>query len=376
VKQIYLDHHATTPTDPRVVDVMLPYFTTHFGNASSREHAFGWTAAHAVERAREQVAALIGCTDPKEIIFTSGATEANNLAIKGITHALSAHGSHVVSVVTEHASVLEALAEAHQTLLPVNQEGYLSVAAVDAALTHETVLCCVMLANNEIGVIQPLSEIAAVCHARNVLLLSDAVQAAGHIPVDVTALGVDALTLSAHKLHGPKGVGALWLRRSKPRVPMDALLHGGGHERGYRAGTLNVPGIVGFGEAARIALLELASERTRVAQLRDRLFGKLRDVVLNGPSLADRLPHNLNVSVPGVDGETLLMELRDIAVSSGSACASASLAPSHVLRAIGRSDDLAHASLRFGLGRFTTEDEIDRAAIHVLNAIDKLKRKD
>ncbi|MCC6808478.1 MAG: cysteine desulfurase [Deltaproteobacteria bacterium] len=378
---IYLDHHATTPLDPRVLAAMQPYFTVDFGNASSRQHAYGWTAAHAVDRAREHVAALIGADDPKEIIFTSTATEANNLVLKGLAAALDE--DHFVSVVTEHASVLEPLAALKEqgkrvTLLPVDGAGMVSVDAVRGAIEDRTIAVCVMLANNEIGTLQPLAEIAAVCRERDVYCVSDIVQAAGHIPVDVKALGLDAATLSAHKLHGPKGAGALWLRRSKPRVPIAAQIHGGGHERELRAGTLNVPAIVGFGEAARIARAELDTDAARQRSLRDRLFQRItagaRGIVLNGPSLEGaRLPHNLNISIEGVDGEALLMELRDLAVSSGSACASSTLEASHVLRAIGRSDELAHAALRFGLGRFTSEAEIDVAADHVVAGVARLR---
>ncbi len=373
---IYLDHHATTPLDERVLEAMLPYFRERFGNASSRQHRHGIRAEQAVERAREHIAALIGARDAKEIIFTSGATEANNLAIAG---ALTGSGGPVVSVVTEHASVRETVRARAQPLyeVPVASSGLVDPDAIEAALTSDTRLACVMLANNEIGVIQPIADIAARCRARGVWLLTDAAQAAGRVAIDVQALGVDLLSLSAHKLHGPKGVGALWLRRSRPQVLLAPQLFGGGHERGLRPGTLNVPAIVGFGEAARLALEALDSERERLLHLRERLreqlFSALDGLVLNG-ALEPRLPNNLNVSVDGVDGESLLMEItKDVSLSSGSACASASLEPSHVLLALGRSPELAHASLRFGLGRFNTEQEIDTAAAVTIAAVRRLR---
>lgn len=363
--------------DPAVLEVMRPFFLEDFGNASSRQHSYGFVAAQAVDKAREQVAALIGASDPKEIIFTSSATEANNLALKGITAAVESR--RVVSVVTEHTSVLEPLRGLETTLLPVDGEGFVDPAAVRAALTDDTALVAVMLVNNEIGTVQPIAAISNECRARDVFLVCDAVAALGRVPINVRELGVDALSLSAHKIHGPKGVGALWLRRSKPRVPLIAQIEGGGHERGFRAGTLNVPGIVGFGEAARLAQAGFAEETKRLRGLRDRLYeriaAELDGITLNGPALSQRAPHNLNLSVSGVDGEALIMDLRNVAVSSGSACASASLEASHVLRAIGRSDELAHAALRFGLGRFTTETEIDYAADETVNAVRGLRSK-
>lgn len=365
VPQVYLDNHATTPLDPRVLDAMLPYLRDRFGNASSKQHTFGMIAAAAVEKAREHVAALIGARDPNEIVFTSSATEANNLALKGI------ECTHVASARTEHSSVLEPLRHKRVTWLPVDEAG-----VVSGVIPDDTDLVCLMLANNEIGTIQSLA-----FDRKNALLFTDAVQAAGRIPIDVTILGVDALSISAHKLHGPKGAAALWVRRSKPRVPVAAQIEGGGHERGLRAGTLNVPAIVGFGEAAKIAKAQLDAEATRLRTLRDRLFSRIvagiDGITLNGPPLTrgDRLPHNLNISVGNVDGGALLMGMRDVAVSSGSACASASLEPSHVLRAIGRSDELAHAALRFGLGRFTTEQEIDYAADETIRVVRELRSK-
>jgi cysteine desulfurase len=372
---IYLDHHATTPVDERVLAAMLPYFSEHFGNASSRQHAVGWKAERAVEGAREQVAALIHANDPKEIIFTSSATEANNLAIAG---AVGSPAGHVVSVATEHASVRAQLAERGfpTTEVPVDAEGFVSPRAIEAALRPDTRLVCVMLANNEIGTIQRLDEIAAICRARDVWLLSDAVQAAGHVAIDVNALGVDLLSLSAHKIYGPKGVGALWIRRSKPQVLLDPQTFGGGQERGLRAGTLNVPGIVGFGAAAAIAA-EMVGDPALLAlreRLRAQLFAGIDGLVLNGP-LDRRLPGNLNVSVPGVDGEGLLLAVtKEVAVSSGSACSSGIEGPSHVLLAIGRSIELAHASLRFGIGRTNNEAEIDAAAKVAIAAAKQVKR--
>jgi cysteine desulfurase len=369
---IYLDHHSTTPVDERVLAAMLPYFRERFGNASSRQHAFGWRAELAVETAREHVAALLGAKDPKEIVFTSGATEANNLALFG---AIDGERDHVVSVVTEHASITEPLSHIASTLVGVDGEGFVSPQALEAAITKRTALVSVMWANNEIGVIQPLHEIARMCREKDVWVMSDVAQAAGKIPLDVN--GLDIVTLSAHKIYGPQGVGAMWVRRSKPRVLLEARLFGGGQERRLRPGTLNVAGIVGFGEAARIAKLELREEGARLLRLRERLrntlFERLTGVVLNGP-LRDRLPGNLNVSFSGLNGEMLVSEVsKEVAVSSGSACTSASLEPSHVLRAIQRSEELAHASLRLGLGRDTTEAEIDRAAEAIVSAVTKLR---
>ena len=380
---IYLDYHATTPVDVRVVDAMAPYFTDRFGNAASRHHPFGWAARDAVEAARRQVARLIGA-DPREICFTSGATESNNLALKGAAAGAAGRPLHVVTVATEHRAVLDPcrrLVEggARVTEVEPNPDGLVSPAAIERALTADTVLVSVMLANNEIGVLQPIPAIAALTRARGILLHSDAAQAVGRVPVDVVALGVDLLSLTAHKLYGPKGVGALYVRRRRPRVPLAPLIDGGGHERGLRSGTLNVPGIVGFGAAAEICRTELAPEAARIGGLRDRLLAALGDrldgVTVNG-SLERRLPHNLNVSFAGIEGESLLVGLDDVAVSSGAACSSASpsLEPSHVLRAIGIPDELARASLRFGLGRWTTADEIDYAADKVSSLVTRLRQ--
>ena len=361
---IYLDYQATTPVDPRVLEAMLPWFSGRFGNAASRNHAFGREAAEAVEAAREQVARLIGAA-PGDIVFTSGATESDNLAIKGVA-ALHAQPGHLVTVQTEHHAVLDPCRVLEQagwrlTVLPVDADGLVDPEAVRAALLGETVLVSVMAANNEVGVLQPLAEIGAITKAKGVLLHCDAAQAAGQEPLDVAALGVDLLSLSAHKLYGPKGVGALYVRRSRPRVRLLPLLDGGGHERGLRSGTLNVPGIVGFGKAAELALAGMGAENTRLAGLREllksRIGAGLGGVRLNGHPTR-RLVGNLNLSFEGVDGEALLSGLTGLAVSSGSACTSASLEPSHVLKAQGVPDALARASIRFGLGRFTTPAEV------------------
>ncbi len=380
---IYLDYHATTPADPRVVEAMAPYFTERFGNAASRHHAFGWAARDAAEAARRQVAGLIGA-DPREICFTSGATESNNLALKGALSAAGAALPHVVTVATEHRAVLDpcrrlADAGARVTEVAPDSDGLVSPKSIERALTDDTVLVSVMLANNEIGVLQPIAGISEVTRARGILLHSDAAQAVGRVPVDVGALGVDLLSFTAHKLYGPKGIGALYVRRRRPRVPLAPIIDGGGHERGLRSGTLNVPGIVGFGAAAEICRTELAAEGERIGRLRDRLLaaltGRLDGVTVNG-SLRRRLPHNLNVSFAGVEGESLLVGLDDVAVSSGAACstASPSLEPSHVLRAIGLPDELARASLRFGLGRWTTDEEVDYAADKVSSLVTRLRQ--
>jgi cysteine desulfurase len=377
---VYLDHHATTPCEPRVVAAMVPHLSETYGNASSRSHAFGWAAEAAVEQARDQVAALLGCT-PKEICFTSGATEADNLALFGVAAASGARGRHIVSVCTEHKAVLEPLEALRErgfevTLLPVDADGLVSAAQIEAALRPDTQLVSVMAANNEIGTLAPLAEIGALCKARGVLFHSDAAQAAGHVPLDVEALGLDLVSLSAHKLYGPKGIGALYVRRRNPMVRLVPQQLGGGHERGRRAGTLPVHQIVGFGVAARIAREEGAAEAVRLATLRDTLLERLRaelpDVRVNG-SLAHRLPNNLNVSFPGVEGEALLMALRDFALSSGAACTSATLEPSHVLRALGVPSDLAHASLRFGLGRGNTLAHVEQVAAATIAAVRRLR---
>ena len=367
---IYLDHHATTSVDPAVVSAMVPFFTEEFGNAASRQYPYGWRAQAAVDRARGQVAALIGA-EAKDIVFTSGATEANNLALKGLLDACRSSRPHVVTLVTEHKSVLDTCAHlartgCETTVLPVTPDGLVDLDALRAAVTERTAVVSVMAANNEIGVLAPLGEIADLAHAKGALLHTDAVQAAGKVPFDVR-LGADLVSLTAHKIYGPKGVGALYVRRKPRRVALASQMDGGGHERGMRSGTLNVPGIVGFGEAAELAMRVMSEEAARMKGLRDRLLAGLRrvvpDVTVNGP-LDQRLPGNLNVSFTGVDGEALLVSLcEDLAVSSGAACTAAE--PSHVLKALGRSTELALASLRFGLGRWTTEQEIDTAIARV-----------
>lgn len=363
---IYLDYAATTPTDPRVVDAMLPYFTTIFGNAASRTHVFGWQAEEAVEAARREVAAVINA-DPKEITWTSGATEGNNLAIKGAVEFLAESGKkHVITVTTEHKAVLDTCKHLERhgvdvTYLPVDAEGLISVEQVAAAIRPDTALCSVMFANNETGVIQPIADIGALCRKHGVLFHTDAVQAFGKVAVDVDAHNIDILSMSAHKIYGPKGVGALYVRRRRPRVRLAPQIHGGGHERGNRSGTLNVTGIVGFGFAAKLARESMPEESARILALREELRTRLMRIPhasLNG-SFEHRLPGILNISFAYVEGESLLMGLKGIAVSSGSACTSASLEPSYVLKAMGRSDELAHSSLRITVGRFTTRDEID-----------------
>ena len=379
---VYLDYHATTPVDPRALEAMLPYFTTAFGNAASRTHAFGWEADKAVERARQQLAALIGAS-AHEIVFTSGATESNNLAIKGVAASLRGRGNHIVTSVLEHKSVLDVCRHLESdgwqaTRVPVDRDGRVDPAAVGAALTDRTVLVSIMAANNEIGTIQPLAAIGALARSRGVLFHTDAAQAAGKIPLDVQAAGIDLLSFTAHKMYGPKGVGALYVRRRALRTPLAPLFHGGGHERGIRSGTLNVPGIVGFGRAAELNAQEMPAESARLAALRDRLFerlsARLPGVGLNGPR-DGRLPHNLNVHFTGVEGESILMAIDDIALSSGSACSSGRIQPSYVLKAIGMSDALAMASVRFGLGRFTTEADVDYAATKVASVISQLRSR-
>jgi cysteine desulfurase len=378
---IFMDNHSTTPVDPRVVETMLPYFTTHFGNAASRNHVFGWTAEAAVEAARGQVAALIG-GDGKEIVWTSGATESNNLAIKGAASFHKKQGNHIITVETEHKSVIDTCKRLQRegyevTFLTPAKDGLVSPEQVVAAMTDNTLLVSVMLANNEIGVVQDVNAIGAAIKAKHpkTLFHIDAVQGAGKIPFDVHAAKADLVALSAHKMYGPKGVGALWVRR-KPRVRIDPLIDGGGHERGMRSGTLAVPLIAGFGKAAAIAKEEMAAEAVRLAALRERLHrgiaAKLPEVYVNG-SLERRLPGNLNISFAFVEGESLLMALKDVAVSSGSACTSASLEPSYVLRALGVGDELAHTSIRFGIGRFNTEDEIDYVIDLVVKSVDRLR---
>ncbi len=377
---IYMDHHATTPVDPEVLEAMLPYFTRDFGNASSRNHVFGWNAEGAVDRAREQVAGLLGCK-PQEIVFTSGATESDNLAIKGVAWACREKGNHIITCAIEHHAVLDSCRRLEKegcqvTYLPVDRAGLVDPAAAEAAITGKTILISLMLANNEIGTIEPIAEIGQIAKARGVLFHTDAVQACGKIPVNVDALKVDLLSITAHKMYGPKGVGGLYVRMGKPRVKLVPTLDGGGHERGRRSGTLNVPGIVGFGKACEVSLRVMAEEANRVAALRDRLqtrlFEALDHVHLNGHP-ERRLPHNLNVSFEFVEGESMLMSLKDIAVSSGSACTSATLEPSYVLRALGVGDQLAHTSIRFGLGRWTTEAEVDYVAAQAVENVKKLR---
>ncbi|WP_343522078.1 IscS subfamily cysteine desulfurase [Pedobacter sp.] len=376
---IYLDNNATTPLDPRVLEAMLPYFTEKFGNAASRNHAFGWVAEEGVDYAREQVAKLIGCTE-KEIIFTSGATEADNLAIKGVFEMYKDKGNHIITAVTEHKAVLDTCKHlekngARVTYLGVKEDGLIDLAELEAAMTPETILVSIMYGNNEIGVIQPVKEIAAIAHKHGALFMTDATQAVGKIPVDVNADGIDLMAFSAHKMYGPKGVGALYVRRKNPRVKVTAQMDGGGHERGMRSGTLNVPGIVGLGKACELCRLEMESESIRLAALRDKLESSLSEMeesYVNG-NTQHRLPHVANISFKYVEGEGLMMAMSDLAVSSGSACTSASLEPSYVLKSLGLSDDLAHSSIRYGLGRFTTEAEIDQAIEVTQKAVNHLR---
>jgi cysteine desulfurase len=376
---IYMDYHSTTPVDPRVLDAMLPYFKEDFGNAASRSHVFGWRADEAVEKARDQIGGLIGASG-KEIVFTSGATESDNLAIKGAAEFYREKGNHLVTLKTEHKAVLDTMKRLERagfevTYLGVKKDGLVDLAELEAALTPKTILLSVMLANNEIGVVQPLVEIGALCRKKGVLFHTDAVQGVGKIPFDVNQMNVDLASLTAHKIYGPKGVGALYVRR-KPRIRLTAQMDGGGHERGMRSGTLNVPLIVGFGKAAEICQAEMESEGKRVGALRDRLEAKLMRSLelteING-SIAHRLPGNLNISFAYVEGEAMMMAIKDVAVSSGSACTSASLEPSYVLRALGVEEELAHSSIRFGLGRFTTEAEVDYVADLVVQKVNKLR---
>ncbi|WP_285288912.1 IscS subfamily cysteine desulfurase [Alloacidobacterium dinghuense] len=377
---IYMDNHATTPLDPRVLDAMMPYMTTVFGNAASRNHSFGWEAEKAVETAREQIAKLIGAT-AKEIIFTSGATESNNLAIKGIGEMYRERGNHIITQVTEHKAVLDTCKRMEKagfrvTYLPVKADGLIDLDDLKRAIDDKTILVSVMYANNEIGVLQPVAEIGKICREKGVIFHTDAVQAIGKVPVDVNSMNIDALSLSGHKIYGPKGVGALYVRRRNPRVQISEQINGGGHERGMRSGTLNVPGIVGLGKACEIAREEMASEDKRLRALRDKLKSKLESsldyIHVNG-SMEHRLPGNLNMSFVYVEGESLLMGINDVAVSSGSACTSATLEPSYVLKALGLGDDVAHSSIRFGLGRFNTEAEVDYVADKVIDIVQKLR---
>ena len=377
---IYMDNHATTPVDPRVFEAMRPYFTSTFGNAASRNHSFGWEAEEAVEKARKQIASLIGAT-AKEIVFTSGATESNNLAIKGVFEMYAEKGNHIITAATEHKAVLDTCKRLEKeggrvTYLAVQQNGLIDLDQLRAAITDKTILITIMYANNEIGVLQPVAEIGKIAKERGVLFHSDATQAVGKVPVDVIKEGIDIASISAHKMYGPKGVGALYVRRRNPRVQLTAQIDGGGHERGMRSGTLNVPGIVGLGAACEIAQKEMPEESKRLAYLRDklkdRLLAGLDEVYINGTT-EHRLPNNLNISFAYVEGESLLMGINDVAVSSGSACTSATLEPSYVLKALGAGDDLAHSSIRFGLGRFNTEEEVDYVTEKVIDVVKKLR---
>ncbi len=376
---LYFDNNATTPMDPRVLEAMLPYFTEKFGNSASRNHAFGWAAEEGVDYAREQVAQLIGANE-KEIIFTSGATEADNLGIKGVFEMYQDKGNHIITCVTEHKAVLDTCKHlekqgAQVTYLPVKEDGLIDLAELEAAMTAQTILVCIMYGNNEIGVIQPVKEIAAIAHKHGALFMTDATQAVGKIPVNVDADGIDLMAFTAHKMYGPKGVGALYVRRKNPRVKVTAQLDGGGHERGMRSGTLNVAGIVGFGKACEICRLEMDQDAKRLSGLRDKLQNALtvlEESYVNG-NVNHRLPHTANISFKYVEGEGLMMAMKDLAVSSGSACTSASLEPSYVLKSLGLSDDLAHSSIRFGLGRFTTEEEVDFAIEQTKHAVNHLR---
>jgi cysteine desulfurase len=377
---IYLDNHATTPLDPRVLSAMMPYLTDHFGNAASRNHAFGWQAEEAVERGRKQIAGLIGA-NAKEIIFTSGATESNNLAIKGVAQMYAEKGNHIITAASEHKAVLDTCKHLEKegcriTYLPLKADGLIDLDMLREAITDKTILVSIMYANNEIGVLQPIREIGKICKERGVLFHTDAVQAVGKVPVNVIQDNIDILSLSGHKIYGPKGIGVLYVRRKSPRVQLTAQIDGGGHERGMRSGTLNVPGIVGLGEACAIAQKEMAEEAARLSSLRDylkdRLTKELDEIYING-SEEHRLPNNLNMSFAYVEGESLLMGINDIAVSSGSACTSATLEPSYVLKALGMGDDLAHSSIRFGLGRFNTKEEVDYTADRLIDVVRKLR---
>ena len=377
---IYLDYSATTPCDPRVVERMLPYFSETFGNAASRSHAFGWTAEAAVEEAREQVAQLIGA-NPKEILWTSGSTEANNLAIKGVAQMYKAKGNHLITAVTEHKAVLDPMkyleTQGYEvTWLEVDDKGHVDLKELEAAITDKTILVSLMAANNEVGTMHPIREIGAICKAKGTLFHTDATQQVGKTPIDVIADNIDLLSLSGHKMYGPKGAGALYVRRKNPRVRLTAQMDGGGHERGMRSGTLNVTGIVGLGESARICREEMDSETKKLSALRDhlqaRVLKELPDAVINGDP-EHRLPHMTNISFPYVEGESLLMGIKEVAVSSGSACTSASLEPSYVLKSLGLGDELAHSSIRFSLGRFTTEEECNFAADRLITEVKRLR---
>jgi cysteine desulfurase len=377
---IFMDYHSTTPVDPRVLEEMIPYFTNDFGNAASRNHAFGWKAEEAVEHSRERIASLINC-DPKEIIFTSGATESNNLALKGVAEMYAEKGDHIITCVTEHKAVLDTCKRLEKlgkrvTYMPVDHYGQINLDDLRKEITDKTILISIMFANNEVGTLQHVHEIGKIAKEKGVLFHSDAVQAVGKIPVDVQAMNVDLMSLTAHKLYGPKGIGALYVRKKGPRVRLVAQMDGGGHERGMRSGTLNVPGMVGFGKACEIAQQVMPKESKRLSGLRDKLrFGiekELDEVYLNGHP-TERLPNNLNMSFAYVEGESLLMGMDDIAVSSGSACTSATLEPSYVLKALGVGEDLAHTSIRFGLGRFNTEEEVDYVMHKVIDNVKRLR---
>ncbi|HUL35233.1 MAG TPA: IscS subfamily cysteine desulfurase [Candidatus Eisenbacteria bacterium] len=377
---IYMDNHATTPLDPRVLEAMLPYFTDKFGNAASRNHSFGWSAEEAVENARQQVASLVGAT-AKEIIFTSGATESDNLMIKGVAEMYREKGNHIITQAIEHKAVLDTCKNLEKhgfevTYLPVQKDGRVDPEDVRKAIRPTTILICIMYANNEIGIINPIQEIGKIAKEHGIIFAVDGVQAVGKVPVDVQKDNVDLLAISAHKLYGPKGVGALYVRRRNPRVQLSAIIDGGGHERGMRSGTLNVPGIVGLGKACELCQQEMAQESQRLLGLRERLRkgleAKLDEVFING-SMEHRLPNNLNMSFAYVEGESLLMGINDVAVSSGSACTSATLEPSYVLKALGVGEDLAHTSIRFGLGRFTTQEEVDYVIDKMVQVVTKLR---
>jgi cysteine desulfurase len=377
---IYMDNHATTPVDPRVVDAMLPYFTEKFGNAASRNHSFGWAGEEAVENARAQVASLIGAT-PKEIIFTSGATESDNLMIKGVAEMYREKGNHIITQAIEHKAVLDTCKRLEKygyevTYLPVQRDGRVNPEDVRKAITPKTILITIMYANNEIGIINPMAEIGKIAKEHGIIFAADGVQAVGKIPVDVQKDNIDLLAISGHKIYGPKGVGALYVRRRNPRVQLSASIDGGGHERGMRSGTLNVTGIIGLGKACEIAQQEMPEESKKMRALRDRLRAgleaKLDEVFING-SMEHRLPNNLNMSFAYVEGESLLMGINDVAVSSGSACTSATLEPSYVLKALGVGEDLAHTSIRFGLGRFNTEEDVDYVTDKMVQVVTKLR---
>jgi cysteine desulfurase len=377
---IYMDNHATTPMDPRVLEEMLPYFMEKFGNAASRNHSFGWTAEEGTETARERIAKLIGATT-KEVIGTAGATESDNLAIKGVAEMYREKGNHIITAVTEHKAVLDTCKRLEKygyrvTYLPVQKDGLIDLDDLKRAIDDKTILVTIMWANNEIGVLQPVAEIGKLCRERGVIFHTDATQAVAKIPTDVNKNNIDLMSISGHKMYGPKGVGALYVRRKNPRVQISAIIDGGGHERGMRSGTLNVPGIVGLGKACAIGQEEMPQESCKLAGLRnrlkDRIMGRLDEVYING-SMEHRLPGNLNISFAYVEGESLLMGINDVAVSSGSACTSATLEPSYVLKALGTGDDLAHSSIRFGIGRFNTEAEVDYVADRVIETVDRLR---